>query len=359
MIYFTVGPSQIHPHITAFLSDAAASDIMSLHHRSPEFQELYKQTSEELKKLFEIPSNFHIFFTASSLENMERVIQNTVEKKSLHIITGAFGKKFFEIAKELGKSPEKIEFPVGEKVSFASLPPLTGIEVIALTQNETSTGVVVSMDDISEIKKQYPSSLIALDIVSSAPYAPVDYSLVDIAFLSSQKLLGLPAGVGILIVSEKAIKKARSLQEKGVSIGSFHNFVALEEAEKKFLTVETPNVLGVYLLWRVLKDMNKKTIQSIRKEIKDKSDKLYAYFSSHSEFSPAVKDIEARSDTTIVIDVKGKSEDLRSFAMKKGFAIGEGYGALSKEQIRIANFPSHTIKQVEELLTVISEYKTN
>lgn len=357
MIYFTVGPSQIHSHVTKFLSDAAKSDIMSLHHRSPEFQDLYKHTSEELKKLFGIPDTFHIFFTASSLENMERVIQNIVEKKSLHIITGAFGKKFFEIAKELGKSPEKVEFPVGEKVSFATLPHVSDIEVIALTQNETSTGVVVNMDDISEIKKQYPTSLIALDIVSSAPYAPVDYSLVDIAFLSSQKLLGLPAGVGILIVSEKAVQKARSLQEKGISIGSFHNFVSLADAEKKFLTIETPNVLGVYLLWRVLSEMNKKTIQSIRKEIKAKSDRIYEYFESHPTFSPAVTEREARSDTTIVIDVKGKSEELRSFAMKKGFAIGEGYGAMSKEQIRIANFPSHSLEQVEKLLAVISEFE--
>lgn len=357
MIYFTVGPSQIHPNVHTFLSDAVESDIMSLHHRSQQFQDLYQHTSEELKKLFEIPQDFHIFFTASSLENMERVIQNTVEKKSLHIVTGAFGKKFFEIAKEVGKFPEKVELPPGKKASFATLPQFSDIEVIALTQNETSTGVVITMDDIAEMKRQYPNALIALDIVSSAPYAAVDYSLVDIAFLSSQKLLGLPAGVGILIVSEKAIQKARDLQQKGVSIGSFHNFVVLSEAEKKFLTIETPNVLGVYLLWRVLSDMNKKTIRTIRKETKEKSNLIYSYFESHEIFTPAVKEKEARSDTTIVIDVKGQSESLRSFVETRGFAIGEGYGGMAKEQIRIANFPSHTIEEVKKLLKVINEFK--
>lgn len=366
MIYFTVGPSQLYPTVASHMRDSIGREIMSLHHRSEEFQNLYKETARELRILFEIPESFHIFFTGSSLENMERVIENTVEKKSLHIVTGAFGKKFFQIAKELGKEPISavIEPPlrpgfVGQADSrkpIDSIEVSDDVELLALTQNETSMGVVVPMDEIASLKKKYPHLLVALDIVSSGPYLPVDYSVVDIAFLSVQKLLGLPAGMGILIVNDKAIQKAKQLQDKGVSIGSVHNFVTLAKAEEKYFTNETPNVLGLYLLSQVLKDMNKVGLETLRKQTKEKAQKIYEYFENHSVFSPFVRDTSLRSDTTIVIDVKGKSEELLSFAKKKGFAIGEGYGEYAKEHIRIGNFPAHTMGNVEHLLSVIDAF---
>jgi phosphoserine aminotransferase len=341
------------------MEDALREDIMSLHHRSKEFKDLYKETSEQLRMLFGIPDDFHIFLTASSLENMERVIENTVEKKSLHVITGAFGKKFYEIAKELGKNPESISFKLGSRPNLSTIEVSPDTELLALTQNETSIGVVVPMEEIATLKKKYPHILVALDIVSSGPYLPVDYSVVDIAFLSSQKLLGLPAGLGILIVNDKAIEKAQSLKDKGISIGSVHNFVTLAAAEKKNLTNETPNVLGLYLLKRVLQDMNIVGIDTIRRQTKEKADKIYAYFENHPMFKPYVKDRSLRSDTTIVIDVKGQSEKILEFGMKNGLAIGEGYGEYAKEHIRIANFPSHTIEQVKQLLDVINQYSQN
>lgn len=357
MIYFTVGPSQLHPSLPRYIDDAVREDIMSLHHRSKEFKDLYKETSEQLRMLFGIPDDFHIFLTASSLENMERVIENTVEKKSLHVITGAFGKKFYEIAKELKKEPERVVFEPGSRAALSEIALSPDVELLALTQNETSMGVVVPMEEIAKLKKKYPQMLVALDIVSSGPYLPVDYSVVDIAFLSSQKLLGLPAGLGILIVNDKAIEKAQYLKDKGHSIGSVHNFVTLAAAEKKNLTNETPNVFGLYLLKRVLQDMNTVGIETIRKQTKEKADKIYAYFEKHPVFNPFVKDSSLRSDTTIVIDVKGESEKILAFGMENGLAIGEGYGEYAKEHIRIANFPSHTSEHVEELLRTFDAFR--
>ena len=357
MIYFTVGPSQLYPTVASHMRDSIGREIMSLHHRSEEFQNLYKETAQELRTLFEIPDSFHIFFTGSSLENMERVIENTVEKKSMHIVTGAFGKKFFLIAKELGKNPESISFEPGSKLALSQIDLAEDVEILALTQNETSMGVVVPMGEIAKLKKKYPHLLVALDIVSSGPYLPVDYSAVDIAFLSAQKLLGLPAGMGILIVNDRAIEKAKQLQENGVSIGSVHNFMTLVKGEEKYLTNETPNVLGLYLLSKVLKDMNDFGLEKIRKQTKEKAEKIYTYFENHPTFKPFITDKSLRSDTTIVIDVKGKSEELLVFAKKKGFAIGEGYGEYAKEHIRIANFPAHTMGNVEHLLSVIDAFQ--
>ena len=70
---------------------------------------------------------------------------------------------------------------------------------------------MIPAENIHKVAKQYPDKLIAVDAVSSAPYGDLDYRLLDIVFFSVQKLFGLPAGLGILIVSPRAIEKSEQL----------------------------------------------------------------------------------------------------------------------------------------------------
>ena len=81
-------------------------------------------------------------------------------------------------------------------------------EVICVTQNETSTACMVPEQSLVNLARRYPEKLMAVDVVSSCPDARVDYSLVDCAFFSVQKCFGLPAGLGVLMVSERAMSRS-------------------------------------------------------------------------------------------------------------------------------------------------------
>jgi phosphoserine aminotransferase len=348
-IFFTVGPSQLYPTVPNHIKKGLEDDIPSLSHRSQKFMDIYKSASDNLRKLLNIPPSHHIFFLGSALEGMERTILNTVCKKSLHFVNGSFSREFYQIAVDLKKNPERIDAPNGEGYSFESIKVPKDTELFCIVQNETSTGVSIPMEYIYTLKKNYPSVLIAIDVVSSIPYTTIDFSLIDIAIFSVQKGFGLPAGLGVLIVNERALEKADWIVSKGMSIGSYHSFQKLLEFEQKYQTRETPNIQNIYLLSKVTKDMLKVGIDKIRKDTEIKAALLYDYFEEHKTFGPYVND-PYRSKTTLVIDVNGQSDSLVKKLSEKGFIIAKGYGKRKDRHIRIGNFPAHTLSQVKSLL---------
>lgn len=352
-IYFTVGPTQLYPTVAKHMSEALANNIPSLSHRSSEFKQINQTTHTHLRKLLNIPESHHIFYTSCALEAMERVIQNTVKKHVMHFVNGSFSREFYQASVDLKKLPIRIDAPNGEGFQFDTIKIPQKTELVCFVHNETSTGVSLQLDDIYQLKAKYPDKLFAIDIVSSAPYIVPDFSKIDMTFFSVQKGFGMPAGLGILIVNEKALEKAAWLQKQGFSIGSYHNFLKLQEFEKEFQTRETPNVLGIYLLGKVAADMLEVGIETIRNDTDTKANVIYNFFESNTDFKPYVAK-QDRSKTTLVIDVNGKSNEIVNMLGNKGFIVAKGYGKRKDLHIRIGNFPAHKLSDVKKLLASFS-----
>ncbi len=349
-LYFTVGPSKLYPKVEEYIRMAIKEQVPSLNHRGEKFHVLFTETVSLLKTLLNIPQDYQIFFITSGTEAMELMIKNTVIQKSTHLITGSFGERFYEIAKELGKKPKKMYWESIKKENLQSS------ELLCVTQNDTSTGEGISMEEIYKLKRKYKNLLIAVDCVSSLPYEDLNYKYLDGVFVSVQKGFGLPAGLGLLILSPKAIKKSQTLLKNKKSIGTYHNFPTLLSYSLKRETPETPNVLGIYLLNKVLNDMLKKGIRKIREETEEKANLIYNYFEKNNNYSIPVNDKNLRSTTTLVINVKKGSKKLLDFCKSKGIIIGSGYGVNKDKQIRIGNFPAHSLQDFKNLVKIINEF---
>ncbi len=356
-IFFTVGPSQLYPTAKKHIQNALKEDICSISHRSEKFREIYGDTVAALKSLLNIPENFEIFFLSSATEAMERVIQNCVGKNSFHFVNGAFSKRFFEISGQLGKDAKKHEAALGRAFDFKQIEIPRETELICCTQNETSGGTSIPLEDIYAAKKSHPDKLIAVDIVSSAPYCKLDYSLVDCAFFSVQKGFGLPAGLGVLIVNEKCLEKSERLEKEGACVGSYHRFSEMKKQGEKNQTKETPNVLGIYLLGRIVRDMLELGIERIRKETEEKAGMVYDFFDNHPRFKPFISEKNnpaspagGRSQTVIVIGTPDGSKEIVEKLKKKGMIVGTGYKDHKDTQIRISNFPAHSVEDIKNLL---------
>lgn len=355
-VFHTVGPTQLYPDVKKYIEQALDDNIPSLSHRSQEFMDIYANTAEQLRKLLGIPESHRIFFLSSGTECMERIIQNIVEKKSFHFVNGSFSKRFYMTALELGKDSSSIEVDYGRSFDFNDVVIPADAEVICLTQNETSTGVSLDMDEVYKLKEKYPDKLIALDIVTGAPYIETDFSKIDCAFFSVQKGFGLPGGLGVLIVNQKCIDKAGELKAKGVNIGSYHNFVTLAQNADKNQTAITPNVMNICLLGKVCEYLNSKGIDTIRKETEEKAKLLYDFLDSSDKLKPFVKENKDRSQTTIVIDTpEGNSKEYRDKLAEKGIIAGSGYKEYKEKQIRIGNFPMHTKEDIERIIEVLKD----
>lgn len=389
-IYFTPGPAQLYPTVEKHIAEAMEQQICSISHRSTQFEDIFSSTVSGLKQLLGIPQDYTIFFVSSGTEAMERTIQNVVEEKSFHFVNGSFSKRLYETALELGKHPEKIEVPLGEGFEFLkdkgvawlegilatrspqgmpaagraltegkamTGPQFNNVELICFTHNETSTGVMIPEKDIHAVAKTYPDKLIAVDIVSSVPYPNLDYKLLDIIFFSVQKGFGLPAGLGVMIVSPRAIERSLYLQKKGITIGTYHNFPTLKKWADKNQTPETPPVLEIFLFEAVLKDFLKIGIETLRRQTDEKAQLLYDFFDNHPTWSSAVKDNTFRSQTVIVATIGNGQKQLKEYLKNNRMIVGSGYGTQKDIQIRIANFPALSKQTIEKLLEFLHNYK--
>ncbi len=354
-VYFTPGPTELYSEVPKYLEEAIGNNICSISHRSSEFMEIYKQVSSSLKQLLGIPNSFRIFFLASATESMDRIIQNTVAENCFHFVNGAFAERFYKTALELGKRAGKCEATSGSGFDFENVTIAHTPELICFTQNETSTGVALPVEEIYGFGKKFPEAIIAVDIVTASPYLKIDFTKIDCAFFSVQKGFGLPAGLGVLIVNERCIEKAKSLKEKNIRIGSYHNFLSLDENAVKFQTSETPNVLTIYLLGRVCEMLNNYGIEKIRSETEEKSGMLYEFFDSHSKFGTFVKQKKDRSKTIVVADVGESLTAIKKSLREEGFVIGSGYGKFKDTQVRIANFPMHKIDDVKKIISALDK----
>jgi phosphoserine aminotransferase len=323
----------------------------SISHRSGDFKKIYQHTDEQLRELLQIPAEHAIMFTGSASEIWERIILNLTELETFHLVNGSFSKKFYEYSMALDRHAHILEKPMGEGFSYGEIDVPEYAELIAVTQNETSTGVQMREPDIHKLKRSNADKLVAVDIVSSAPIPDLDMRLIDTAFFSVQKSFGLPAGLGVWIANEACL--AKSLQIK--SIGAHHTLPDLWKQSKAFQTPSTPNVFAIYLLGRVAEDMNRIGREVLQKGVDQNGKKLYTYFANKLGFSIGVEKEDHRSRTVVVINTEKPSSEIIKTLKERNLIIGAGYGPKKESQIRIANFIATSAEQIDILLAAFDE----
>ncbi len=355
--FFTPGPSQLYFTVESHLKQALKLDIPSISHRSDAFKDIYKQTTNGLRELLGLSDDQHILFTSSATEVWERIALNLIERESFHLVNGSFSKKFKNTVEQLGKSGLESNTEDGKVVDINKLLVPESAELIAITQNETSTGAAQPLDDIYSLRKAFPNQLIAVDMVSAAPSVALDYSQVDTAYFSVQKCFGLPAGLGVWIVNQRCVDKCEQLLNNGLNIGSYHSLPVLLEQALNYQTPETPNVLNIYLLGKVVEDMLNKGIDQIRREIDYKAAVLYQAFEQAAYLRPFVETNKHRSKTTPVAASDMPSSTIIDHFAKMGIVLGAGYGRYKEAHLRIANFPTHSKEHIEMIADRLCELK--
>ena len=353
-IYFTPGPSHLFSTYQKHLMEAMNLQLGSIYHRSAAFKNIYRHTDEQLRILLDIPSTHAIFFASSATEIWEKIIFNCVDQYSFHLTNGAFSTKFYDVANALKKSPSQFTVDEGQGFNMNEIILPEETELICTTQNETSTGVQIPVEDLMMLKKKYPTKLLCTDLVSAAPYAAVDHTLMDCSFFSVQKAFGMPPGLGVWIANERCLDKANLLKDKGLNIGAHNTLESYFKNYKTFETPSTPNVIAIYILGKIAEDMNNLGLANLRRELDVKASMLYDFAKQHKDFEPLVKQEEHRSKTVAVFNSVRPSAAIIAAVEQHHMLIGSGYGKDKASQIRIANFPATSIQQMEELINVLN-----
>jgi phosphoserine aminotransferase len=356
---FTVGPAKLFGGVVDFLGENLKKDLGELSHRSAEFSNISENTQLKLREFFNIPQNFIIFYTYSATEGMEILTRNLVGKKSCHIVNGNFGNVWAKTAQKAKKEVQIISNK-NLRVEISDILPESKTELLAITANETSTGIAYSSHEIAEIRENLniknavnnslEETLLAVDITSSMGAIAYDFNQADAWFFSVQKALGMPAGLGILLVNEKVLAKSQKLDSENYDIGCHHSLSGLVKKIGKFQTPTTPNVLNIATLGFIAETFiaKFKNIKNLEKLTNIKADYLYDFIENKTNFKIPVN--IGRSQSIIVAE--GSKENITKLHQnlaRFGYKVGTGYGSRKKDQIRIANFPVHSLEDIKKL----------
>ncbi|MDD9732544.1 aminotransferase class V-fold PLP-dependent enzyme [Mameliella sp. AT18] len=189
--------------------------------RASDFGSLTLGLFSDLKRVFKTATGEVMLFPGSGTSAWEAAITNTLNPgdKVLMARYGQFSTLWVKMAEMLGLEPVVVDLPWGASAPVGEFERILGrdvhdeIKAVFVTHNETATGVV---SDVAAVRRALDSTfhdaLLFVDGVSSI--GSMDFRMddwgVDLAVTGSQKGMMMPAGLGILGVSQKALEASKT-----------------------------------------------------------------------------------------------------------------------------------------------------
>ncbi|HOS68932.1 MAG TPA: alanine--glyoxylate aminotransferase family protein [Bacillota bacterium] len=327
-------------------------------HRSKDASALQRSISEKLMKVFQTKNQI-ILSTSSGSGLMEGAIRSCTKKRAAVFSVGAFGDRWFKMAKTNGVPADKISSVSGQPTTPEMVDEAlaTGkYDVITVTQNETSSGIMNPCGEIGALlKKKYPDVLYLIDTVSSmgGTDIKVDEWGVDVCITSTQKCLGLPAGMAVCSVSERAIEAARQVENRGLyfDLVELYDFIN----KKNYQYPSTPSLSHMFAMDYQLDKILAEGLEKRFARHIEMAEYVRAW--ARKNFALFVEDEEYLSNTlTTVTNTRGIDvNDLNKKLGERGFVISNGYGDLKDKTFRISHMGDYTLDEVKELIKNIDE----
>jgi aspartate aminotransferase-like enzyme len=192
----------------------AMSETM-IHHRTPQFNQVFDEAREGLKKLFGTKNDV-LMLACSGTGAMEASVANlfSLGDKVLVINGGKFGERWLNISNAYGLSPIEMKVEWGQAVKVADvekqLKANPNIQGVMIQASETSTTALHPIEEIAKLTKGGPLFLVdGVTAVGVVPL-PLDEWGIDVLVTGSQKALMLPPGLGFIALSDRAWEKSKT-----------------------------------------------------------------------------------------------------------------------------------------------------
>jgi len=340
---FGCGPSKVRPEQIAALS-AASTTLLGTSHRQAPVKNLVKSVRGGLVELFGLPDGWEIILgNGGSTMFWDMATFGLIRERSAHAVFGEFSSKFAEAATaapHLGE-PTVVRSDPGD---HPTLPALDGVDLYALTHNETSTGVMMQLQRPAGAD---PDALVVVDATSAAGGLLWDPAEVDVYYFAPQKCFASDGGLWFAACSPAALDRIRSISSSGRWIpASLDLKIALDNSVLD-QTYNTPALATLVMLdsqlqWMLglggLTQMNLRSAES--------ASTLYGWAEDRKWATPFVADPAKRSDVVGTIDLTAKDEggvdanDVCAALRANGVVDTDSYRKLGRNQLRVGMFPA-------------------
>lgn len=324
-------------------------------HRSKDFVALYQSIQPGLQRLMETTDPVYLS-TSSSWGIMEGALRNTVSKKVLCCMNGAFSDKWLDVAQRCGIAAHGLRFdwgkPVDPEVVRAEL--ATGqYDTITFIHSETSTGTLSPLTRIMDVVREFPEVISIVDTVSSFSTMPVSKDLngVDVLITGSQKALALPPGLSLLSVSERSRQRAATLHGRGY----YFDFLEFHANHEKGMTPSTPAIALIYALQYKLVQIDAEGISARYARHLRLNEKIrnWAHSRGFSLFPGeeyGTRGLNCFSNT-LNVDLEAVNKALKT---RFNCVIDGGYGKLKGKTFRISNMGDETDETMDTLIDALN-----
>lgn len=323
-------------------------------HRTKDASNLQRGISDKMRKVM-YTNNEILLSTTSGSGLMEGSVRSCTAKRAAIFSIGAFGDRWYKMAVSNAVPADKFTSEPGKPTTAEMVDKelSTGkYDLITITHNETSTGVMNPVEEISEVMKKYPEVVWCMDTVSSmaGTKIEVDKLGVDICITSTQKCLGLPPGMSICSFSQKAVEAAKKVEFRGVYLDLLDLYNCIQKKDYQYPS--TPSLSHMYALDYQLDRILAEGLENRFARHLEMAKTVRAWARENFELFPEER--YASNTLTTIKNTKGISvADLNKKLGEQGYMISNGYGDLKEKTFRIAHMADTTVDEVKELLAVI------
>jgi aspartate aminotransferase-like enzyme len=347
---FIPGPIEVSP------KTLAASAQPMIGHRSGDFKKLYAAIQPQLQALFYTKQPVFLS-TSSSWGLMEGAIRNVVGKKVLNCMNGAFADKWLDVSHRCGKQADGLVAEWGQPIRPEALDAklATGeYDAVTIIHNETSTGVMSNIRELAAVLKKYPDVISIVDTVSSFSVVPIpmDELGLDVVLTGSQKALALPPGLSLLSCSERAFKRAASIEGRGY----YFDFLEFKKNGEGDMTPSTPCISLIYALQSKLEEIFAEGLEA-RYARQAKTNQIVADWVVRNGFDFFAEEGYRSKSLTCIKNTKNLDMNAVNSRLKERYhaMINTGYGKIKGVTFRISNMGDETEETMNELLAGLDD----
>ncbi len=254
------GPTPVPPEVLL----AMARPV--IHHRAPEFADLFAKVREDLKWVFQT-GNDVLILASSGTGGMEGSVANFLSPgdKALVVNGGKFGERWGKLCKTFGVQVSDIKVEWGRAVDpqlvAEALKKDPSIKAVYVQASETSTGVAHDVRTLAETVKGYEDTILVVDAITALGVFDIQTDVwgLDVVVSGSQKAFMLPPGLAFVSVSEKAWR----LAEKAKNGAFYFDFKKERQSQVKNQTAYTPAVSLIFGLQEVLTMLKSEGLEAV------------------------------------------------------------------------------------------------
>jgi phosphoserine aminotransferase len=337
---FGCGPSKVRAEQVLALARRNA-DLLGSSHRQAPVKNLVGSVRHGLTELFGLPAGWEIVLgNGGSTVFWDVATFGLIRERSQHAVFGEFSSKFADAA---AAAPHVGE-PVLVRSDVGDHPTITetadGVDLVALTHNETSTGVAM------QLHRPKGDALVAVDATSGAGGLPWQPTEVDVYYFAPQKCFASDGGLWLAACSPAALDRVRELAGTRWVPASLDLKIALDNSVAN-QTYNTPALATLVLLDEQLQWMlGNGGLEWCVQRTRTSSTHLYTWAESREWASPFVTAPAKRSAVVGTIDLANADEggvdanEVCAALRANGIVDTDSYRKLGRNQLRIGMFPA-------------------